>query len=284
MTNSTPVSDSAAHLAEEVKVAAESVPKAMIWSFMLNAIVGFIMLVSFLFCIPDVGTALDPETNPSGFVMLYVLMNASYKGCIPLIVMILVVALAGGIDSNCSTSRQMFAFARDGGLPGKAWLCKVSRFTWSIIMFPTNGQQMNKDSIPWVSVVVTGIFTCILALINLGSSVAFNAIISLQLLALMSTYCVSIGCVLYQRIAHPGSLPVARWSLGKHGLWINAVGFVYSFFTLIWIAWPVSANPTTETFNWSSVMFVGVFVIALIFYYTTGKKSYAGPVVLVHKM
>ena len=38
----------------------------MMWSFVLNGIVGFIVLVSFLFAIPDVGAVLDPATNPTG--------------------------------------------------------------------------------------------------------------------------------------------------------------------------------------------------------------------------
>lgn len=60
------VSDSAAHLSEEVKDAAKSVPKAMMWSFVLNGIVGLIVLVTFLFAIPDISAALSPETNPTG--------------------------------------------------------------------------------------------------------------------------------------------------------------------------------------------------------------------------
>lgn len=60
------MSDSAAHLSEEVKDAATSVPKAMMWSFVLNGIVGLIVLVTFLFAIPDISAALSPETNPTG--------------------------------------------------------------------------------------------------------------------------------------------------------------------------------------------------------------------------
>lgn len=122
------VSDSAAHLSEEVKTAAKSVPKAMMWSFVLNGIVGFVVLVSFLFAVPDIGAALDPATNPSGFVFLYVFQQASYHGSIPLTVMIIMVVVAGIIDSNCSTSRQVFAFARDGGFPFRTWLAKVHMF------------------------------------------------------------------------------------------------------------------------------------------------------------
>lgn len=100
----------------------------------------------------------------------------------------------------------------------------------------------------------------------------------------MTTYCISIGCVLYQRLANPDDLPPAMWSLGKYGLPINAVGFLYSFFTVLWIAWPAAKNPTKETFNWSSVMFAAVIIISTVFYMVSGRKTYSGPVVLVRKL
>jgi amino acid transporter len=131
-------------------------------------------------------------------------------------------------------------------------------------------------------VIVTCVFSCLLSLINLGSAVAFNAIISLQLMALMSTYSISIGCVLYQRTIGGGAqLPHARWSLGKLGVPINAIAFVYSVYILFWTGWPGAKDVTAETFNWSSVMFAGVFIIALVFYAFTGRHSFKGPVVLV---
>jgi choline transport protein len=93
---------------------------------LLNGTIGFIALISFLFAIPGIEAILDPEQNPSGFPVMYVFQNASYHGCIPLLVILLMVVLAGAIDSNCSTSRQMFAFARDGGLPLQRFLIVVS--------------------------------------------------------------------------------------------------------------------------------------------------------------
>jgi choline transport protein len=133
-------------------------------------------------------------------------------------------------------------------------------------------------------VILTCIVTILLSLINLGSSVAFNAIISLQLLSLMSTYCISIGCVFYQRLIGGHNLPPAQWSLGRFGIWINGAGFVYSAFILFWAGWPGAKDVTTTTFNWSSVMFVGVFLFSVIYYIVSGRKTYSGPVVLVRRM
>ncbi|TID23547.1 hypothetical protein E6O75_ATG03183 [Venturia nashicola] len=259
------LSDSAAHLSEEVKDAATSVPAAMMWSFVLNGTVGFIVLVTFLFAIPDISAALSPDTNPTGFTFLYVFQKASYRGSIPLTVIIILVALAGGVDSNCSTSRQVFAFARDGGFPFRNWL-----------------SQIQNKTVPRNAVILTCSISVLLSLINLGSTVAFNAIISLQLLSLMSTYCLSIGCVFYQRlIGGTQSLPPAKWSLGRYGLFINGSGFFYSFFILFWAGWPSSRKFETMTFNWGPVMFLAAFLFSLVYYMAYGRKSYMGPVLLV---
>ncbi|KAJ9642987.1 hypothetical protein H2199_004509 [Coniosporium tulheliwenetii] len=80
--------------------------------------------------------------------------------------------------------------------------------------------------------ILTCVTTMLLSLINIGSTVAFNAIISLQLIALMSTYSISIGCVLYQRTWGGNNLPPAQWSLGSAGKYINGVAFVYTVYLL----------------------------------------------------
>jgi choline transport protein len=64
-----------------------------------------------------------------------------------------------------------------------------------------------------------------ICLINLGSTFAFNIIVSLTLLAPPSTYMISIGCVLRKRLLRE-ELPPARWSLGRFGIPINAFAFL----------------------------------------------------------
>lgn len=70
-------------------------------------------------------------------------------------------------------------------------------------------------------------FTCCMSLINLGSKVAFEAMLSLATVALMAAYLMSIGCVLLKRLRGE-DLPSARWSLGRYGLFVNAVALIYT--------------------------------------------------------
>lgn len=96
----------------------------MIWSFFLNGIVGFFVLIAFLFAMPDISAV---QGAVSGSPFLFIFQQASYWGCMPLIVMIILVMITGSIDANASCSRQTFAFARDGGLPGASFLSRVSK-------------------------------------------------------------------------------------------------------------------------------------------------------------
>ncbi|KAK6430812.1 hypothetical protein LTR95_013028 [Oleoguttula sp. CCFEE 5521] len=259
-------SDGAAHMAEETKSASIIVPRTMLWSYILNGGMGFAMLIMYCFCLTDVSSALDPSINRSGFPYIYVFQTGtgSTGGAVGLTSIILILGIAGATSFFASTSRQTFAFARDNGLPGSNWISTVH----PTLLIPLN------------AILVTYGFTILLSLITLGSTVAFNAIISLQLLALMGTYAVSIGCVALKRLrGHP--LPPSRWSLGKFGLPINLFAFTYACFATIFVCFPVYTPVTPQSMNWAIVMFTGVLVIAMIYYVVKGRKMYEGPVVFV---
>ncbi|KAL9005853.1 MAG: hypothetical protein Q9188_001402 [Gyalolechia gomerana] len=254
--------DAAAHMSEEVRKAGLAVPRAMMWSYTANAIVGIVVVFAYLYSIVNIQDALS---SPTGFPFLYVCQDATYYGTLPIAILLVIIATAGCTGCNASASRETFAFARDDGLPFKSWISKVQPGS----LIPRN------------SVILTCAITILLALINIGSTVAFNAIISLQLIALMATYCTSIGCVFYRRITDEHCLPPAQWSLGSAGKYINAFAFVYSLYLMFWIGWPPARDVTPVTFNWAAVLFAAVFIVSLVFYYANGRKFYRGPVTSV---
>ena len=119
-----------------------------------------------------------------------------------------------------------------------------------------------------------------LSLINIGSTVAFNALLSLSTVALMATYILSIGCVFLKRILGQ-PLPMARWSLGRLGLPINVAALVYTVWGFFWSFWPNSYNVTALNFNWACVLFVGLMAISVLVYVVSARKVYEGPVAKV---
>lgn len=255
--------DSAAHISEEVRDAAVTVPRTMFWSYILNGALGVVMLTTYLFCITDLTTALN---DPSGYPVLWVFHNTtSLAGANILSVITLVMLFAAAVSCNISTSRQTWSFARDSGLPFSKFLAHVDP----------------KRQLPVRAIGFSCLCTCLLALINLGSNVAFNAIISLTLVSLMLTYMTSVGCVLFRRFRHPELLPRARWSLGRWGVPINIGGLAYSMHAFFWCFWPNATPVNVTSFNWALVMFLGLAIFANMYYWFKGRHVYKGPVVLV---
>ncbi|KAL8854448.1 MAG: hypothetical protein Q9221_000718 [Calogaya cf. arnoldii] len=256
-------SDATAHMAEEVEDASRSVPIPMVWSYLLNAAMGLTLLTIYLFAIPSIADALN---DPSTYPFIYVFRNAlPTSGVNGLTSIILVLVIASNISFNAATSRQTSSFARDKGLPFSAWIGHVNP-----------GRE-----IPANAVALTCLISALLALINLGSSAAFNAVISLHFVAVMFTYCVSISCVLYRRLCHPQTIPAARWSLGRAGIPLNVAALAYAVFAFFWCFWPNTTPVDVENFNWAVVMFLGALSLSLGVFWAEGRKVYQGPVVLV---
>ena len=97
----------------------------------------------------------------------------------------------------------------------------------------------------------------------------------------MGTYAISIGCVALKRFRGE-PLPASRWSLGKLGLPINLFAFTYSCFAIVFVCFPVTTPVAVDqNMNWAIVMFTGVMIIAMVYYFVHGKHVYEGPVVFV---
>lgn len=258
-------SDAMAHMSEEVTDAGRNVPIAIAWGYFSNGIMAAILLIAYLFATPSVEDSLNDAT---GFPFIYVFREAtSVAGVNGLTAITLLPVIFSNILFNASTSRQTFAFARDNGLPFSRWIGKVDP----------------KRKIPANAILLSCIISCALSLINIGSETAFNAIISLNVAALMYTYIVSIICVIYRKIWHPNTLPHRRWDMGRAGLAVNIIGLLYCCFALFWSLWPSERHVTRENFNWSVVIFVGVFIMSLLMYIVSGRKKYSGPVVIVQQ-
>lgn len=127
------------------------------------------------------------------------------------------------------------------------------------------------------------LISILISLVSLGSSLAFNIIASLSLLALMSTYMLSIGCVLLRRLRRDGlpPLPVARWSLGRWGLPVNAVAVAYSGLVVVMSCFPDGAAPAPADANWAPAIWAAVVALSAVAYACHGRRHFTPPVMFV---
>lgn len=64
-------SDAATHMSEELRDASHTLPRAMIWTAIVNSSLGFLMLITFCFCLGDVQSVLGTLTGQPHIQVLY---------------------------------------------------------------------------------------------------------------------------------------------------------------------------------------------------------------------
>jgi choline transport protein len=258
--------DAGVHMSEEIRDASRVVPRSMIATAVLNAVLGFAMIIAYCFCITDLDAALSSSTGYPFIEVFYTATGskggATAMACIPLVLLI-----AACVSILATASRQTFAFARDDGLPMSQTIRKVSNLG---------------TEIPLNAVLVSLSITILLAVINIGSTAAFNSVISLLVGSLYTGYFISISCILIKRIRGE-PLPPSRWSMGKFAIPMNVLALLYITFALIMSFFPITKVVTPASMNWSVLVWGVVLIFALIVYFINGKHIYKGPVVYVNK-
>jgi amino acid transporter len=92
----------------------------------------------------------------------------------------------------------------------------------------------------------------------------------------MASYIITISCILIHRL-RGSRLPPTRFSLGKHGVWVNIFALIYLTPVFIFSFFPVSPNPTPSSMNWACAMVGGVALLATVYYVIWGRKTYTPP-------
>ena len=126
------------------------------------------------------------------------------------------------------------------------------------------------------AVFVSLVVTALLSLINIGSSVALNAILSLNCASLLSSYVICIGCLILKRLRGE-PLPSRPWSLGRWGFYINIGAICWLAPIFIFTLFPGVAAVAPSTMNWGVLLFGFVVGFSTIYYITSGKKNYVSP-------
>jgi len=134
----------------------------------------------------------------------------------------------------------------------------------------------SKLGVPVWALVLTTIVQMLLGLINLGSSSAFTAFVSVGVIALAVSYAIPIGIsLLWNRRVEVSQ---ARWNCGPViGPIVNILAMVWIAFEVILFSMPTALPVTAISMNYASVVFVGFGVISAFWYFAYARKVYKGP-------
>ncbi|KAK6428492.1 hypothetical protein LTR95_015364 [Oleoguttula sp. CCFEE 5521] len=230
----------------------------MIYCVAIGLFTGFIFLMCLLFVAGDVQDVVSSPFGPLGQILLNA--TSSRAGTVCLLIFPLVCLLFAGISILTTSSRMNYAFARDKGLPFSRYFSRVH----------------GSLSMPLNSLCATSLIVVIFGCIFLGSTSAFNAIVSASVVALGVTYAmpVAINCLRGRRM-----LPSTRhFKLPEPFAWFaNLLGIAFVIVTTVLFVFPPDLPVTGSSMNYCIVAFLIVLIISMIQWFVDGRKNYTGP-------
>lgn len=111
-------------MSEEIQNAPVIVPRAIMFTYLSNGLLGFALMIATLFAIGDLDRALDP---PTGFAFIEIFLQAtnSIPATTIMVAVITIMQLCATVSILASSSRMFWSFARDRGVPGWRILQRV---------------------------------------------------------------------------------------------------------------------------------------------------------------
>lgn len=205
--------------------------------------------------LPDLTEIIENSPVSQALPYIYGQVMGTPGGGLALTFLVIVITVFCSISITVAASRCTWAFARDQAIP---WSSLWSRID-------------ERHGVPIWALTLTTIVQMLLGLINLGSSSAFLAFVSVGVMALAASYGIPIALsVYYSRREVAG----ARWKMP------NGLGWVVNFIALAWIVFEIilfsmpSVLPVTAVgMNYASVVLIGFLFLSGVWYVIHARKG-----------
>ncbi|MBO3679291.1 amino acid permease [Streptomyces sp. NEAU-YJ-81] len=246
--------DASAHLSEETSNASVFAARGIVRAIWVSWVAGFVLLAGLTFAIQDyAGT----QKSATGVPPAQILIDAlGTSGATAMLLIVIVAQLFCGNAEVAAASRMVFAFSRDGALPGSRLWQRV------------NSRTQTPVHAVWLSVAVA----CVLALPSLYSETAYGAVTAINVIGITPAYAIPI----FLRLRAGDRFQPGPWHLGR---WSKPVGWI----AVVWVAvvtvlfcLPQSSPVTADSMNYASIALAVVLLLATIWWFVA-RRSYNTP-------
>ncbi|KAJ5632666.1 hypothetical protein N7490_009005 [Penicillium lividum] len=229
-------------MAEEVKNAKVVVLRSMIYGTLINGALAFYYLIAVLYCMGDY---LEAVTSATGYPIITIDYQAT-----------------GSIAATC-------VLITMGMLPG--WIALFN----GLASFFAVIDITYKIPLRALGLVASCMFA--LSFIQIGSTAAFNAILSLSTLGLYISYLIPLILLISKRFMTPHDIPHGTFSLGKFGLPINILAILFAIYFIIFLPFPATVPVTAENMNYAGPVLGLVMLFACGDWIVRGRHKWEGP-------
>lgn len=265
--------DASAHLSEETQGANVTAANGIWKSILYSAVGGYILLLAFLSVAtkPDIVNSFDPSVNAFGAgSVITILYNSLSPAMFKLVLLISTVGqLFCAIACLTSCSRMLFAFSRDGAVPGhKHWA------------------KLNRNHAPVNAVLISALLGVMMTLPALwksprGIPTAFYAVVSIGVICLYLSFLIPI----WLRWKAGDHFIAGEWTLGNKYKWMNLVAVIEIAIVSVYFIMPFepAAIPGNDKFTWLAVNYAPVLagftlLMLWIWWKLSVRKWFKGPV------
>jgi len=247
--------DASAHTAEETTDAARSVPAGMVSSVIWSGIFGWLFLCAFIIMIPNMDDAakqgwnvffwgMDQQVPVTLKYILYALIFLSQFLC--------------GLATVTSASRMLYAFSRDGGIPGA-----------SKALATVSTKHRTPVASIWTASVLATLFVWLTSVITIAGASAYSIVVSCTVIFLFLSFAVPIALGLFA-IGGPKWPKMGPWNMGIGMYKLVAVLSILAM-ALIFV---IGIQPPND---WALEITVGFIILSLLIWFLFENKRFRGP-------
>jgi amino acid transporter len=243
--------DASAHMTEETVGAATRAPWGVVMSVVVSAFAGYAVLMGLVAAVPDLAAA-GGYINPVLFIL------ESRLGFVLGTLLFLVAVVAQffcGMSSITTNSRMIYAFSRDGAVPGsRLW------------------HSLDSGRTPRNAILLSATAAFILAVPSVFSDVAYVAVTSIAVIGLYIAYVLPILLRLFAKDFQHGP-----WHLGAWSRPIGIISVLWVIFISVLFMLPTGAPVTAQNFNYTGIVVLGALIILVVWWLVSARSWFKGP-------
>ncbi|HET9171543.1 MAG TPA: amino acid permease [Actinospica sp.] len=245
--------DGSFHMSEETQGAATSAPKGITQSIRFSAIFGLVLLLALVYASQNWAKESSASVPPA-----QVLVDAvGVTGAKLLLLFPVVALLFCGLANMTSNSRQIWAFSRDGAIPGSGLWHRLSARTRT----------------PVAAVWLAAGCSVVLTIPGWWNNTAFTAIVSVNVVGLFTAY----GIPILLRLRLGGEFEAGPWNLGAKGRPIALLAVIWIVLSNVLFMLPQSSPITHDNFNYAPIALGVVLLVATVWWFVSARRTFHGP-------